>query len=71
MAKDVNRQPPSTVSTSISTPTAAGTTTSPPAKFPYIIGGYWGTEDPRDMPLAPLPLNDSPPKMNRTAAAGV
>jgi len=19
-----------------------------PGKFPYIIGGYWGTEDPRD-----------------------
>jgi hypothetical protein len=24
-----------------------------PGKFPYIIGGYWGTEDPRDAQRGP------------------
>jgi hypothetical protein len=39
-----------------------------PGKFPYIIGGYWGTEDPHDMhhrgpPNGGGPRNGPPPDM--------
>ena len=28
-----------------------------PGQFPYLIGGYWGTEDPRDRQRPPRPRN--------------
>jgi hypothetical protein len=34
-----------------------------PGKFPYIIGGYWGTEDPRD-------VHRGPPGMGRGGGPG-
>jgi hypothetical protein len=33
-----------------------------PGRFPYIIGGYWGTEDPRDGRRGPRGMGGGPPR---------